>query len=581
MKKWLSAGCTAVMLTSVFVGLTACKEENITLTMQEVYNANATAKLMQTYEKLGLETTDAISGVVEKSYLDGEVYYESAVKENVTVSACYDKAGTVGYLFEGGAYFSLLTTPENLQAKPARAYTNLVFADKALTLAEEVVSALKKKDAILMQTKYSEENSGIVALRDGITCNAGDYISTNYVLDAETYRVISLERELVTPNSRTRYFKAEQKTDIKVTDYSQDLAVILANVKALTNDAYGENVWTMHVEANSNSPYEEDWKAVALKEHTFKIDLGKRYPSVYRDLKMETEYVYADSDRESGYVKLYAKRAFIPEEYGFTWQDILNANATHTLLGKHNSITVTTTYTGDDTASVCYIDGKKVYGGYGDTANCYLVDGTRGYKKSGSDYAVIIDKESEMQAKVRESYETAVLNSEWKQKEVIDYAEKRAGKLYITTILSKEDYETLAGGETDLAYIQTEYVFDANSYRLNEYTVYEIYPDNTKEKAYKTVLTVDAQTAPAGAEEMYAKMTATENVADIIVYVCDGENTVKLYDGQRVKGDGLVVEYNRGQVDLYTDEQCTQAFEDTDKQKNILVLYAVLGSQGE
>lgn len=580
MKKWLSVGCSAVMLASAFVGLTACKQENVTITMQEVYSANATAKLMQTYEKLGLEATDK-NGVVEKAYLDGEVYYQSVVKGEDILSECYDKAGTVGYLFEDSAYFSLLTTPDKLKVKPAQAYDNLVFEDKTLTLAEEVVSALKKKDAILLQTKYSEKNSGIVALRDGITCNAGEYIHTNYVLDADTYRVISLERELVTATARERYFKAEQKTDVKVTDYSQDLPIILTNVKTLVNDVHGENVWTMHVEANSNSPYEEDWKAIALKEHTFKIDLGERYPTVYRDVKLETEYVYAEADRASGYVKLYAKRAFIPEEYGFTWQDIINANATHTLLGKYNSITVATTYTGDDTANVCYIDGKTVYNGYGDTARCYLVDGTKGYKKSGSEYALIIDKESEMQAKVRESYETAVFNGEWKQKEVIDYAEKRAGKLYITTILSKEDYETLAGGETDLAYLQTEYVFDANSYRLNEYTVYEVYPDNTKAKAYKTVLTVDAQTAPAGTKEMYAKMTATENIADIIVYVCDGEDSVKLYDGQRVKGDGLVVEYNRGQVDLYTDEQCTQVFKDTDKQKNILVLYAVLGSQGE
>ena len=586
MKKWLSAVCGAVMLTSAFAGLTACKEEQVELTMQEVYNANATAKLMQTYEKLGLVKTDAIDRTVVKTYLDGEVYYSSATQGTTILSECYDKAGTLGYVFEGGAYFSLLTTPENLRVKPTQAYENHLFEDKRLTLSEEVVSAVKKKDGILLQTKYSEEDSGIVALRDGLAYTAGEYISTNYVLDADTYRVISLERELVSPNNRTRYYKVEQKTDVKVTDYSRDLAEMHAFVKALTGEETGDNVWVMHVEANSNTPNEEDWKAVALKEHSFKIDLGKRYPTVYREVGLETEYVYADSDKESGYIKLYAKHVFIPEEYGFTWQDMIEANATHKLLSKYESITVSTTY-GDDegdaeySANVTYVDKKMIYTGYSEDGRCYLMDGTKGYQKTGLNYAVIIDKEAEMQARARECYETAVFDSVWKEKEVIDYAEKRGGKWYITTILSKADYEELANGETDVAYIQTDYVFDAGTYRLCEYTVYNVYPDGAKEKECKTVLTVDAQTSPSGAEEMYAKMTATENVAFITVYLCDGGNLTKLYDGQRVKGDGLCVDYRLGRVELYTDEECTQVFEDTDKQKNTLVLYAVISGQGE
>ena len=585
MKKWFTAVCAVAMLTSACTGLTACKDENITLTMQEIYNANTTATLQASYEKLGIVKTNALDGTVVRTYLDGEVYYESTTKDQVVSSVCYDKEGTVGYVFEGGAYFGLLTTPEQLQAKPTQAYISQVFEDKAMMLAEEVVSAVKKKDGVYVQTKHNAENSSVVALRDGYTCADGEYVQTDYVLDAETYRVLSLERKIITSAEPLQYFKIEQKTNVMVTDteYSADLVSIITSVKALKNEENGDNVWTMHVEANSNTPNEKDWKAVALTEHGFKIDLGKSYAQIYRDVELETEYVPAETDKTDGYIKLYAKRTFIPEEYGFTWQDVLSANATNVLLNKYDSITVTTTYEGDENKSVTYVDDKMVYNGYAETSTCYLMDGTRGYTKSGESYSVIVDRETDMQARVQTKYETAVFNSVWREKETIDSAEKRGGKYYITTILTKAEYEELAGGITDetIEYFQKDYVIDAYSYRLYQCEAYTVYTDKAKVKESTMELTDNAETAPDGAEEMYAKMMATENVADVIVYLSVEGNWVKLFDGQRVKGDGLDIAYNYGAVQLYTDEDCTQAFEDTDKQKMHLVLYAVTGGQGE
>ena len=54
MKKWLTAVCTAVMLTSACAGLTACKDKAIALTMQQIYDANATATIVSAYEKTKL-----------------------------------------------------------------------------------------------------------------------------------------------------------------------------------------------------------------------------------------------------------------------------------------------------------------------------------------------------------------------------------------------------------------------------------------------------------------------------------------------------------------------------------------------
>lgn len=580
MKKLLKSALVGVVVLSSCMGFTACKDEPIEITMQEIYDANATATLLQTHEKLG-SVKSYKDGAVEKTYLDGDVYYTSTTNADVTVSACYDKAGTVGYLFEGGEYFSLLTTPEQLKAQPTKAYENNVFADKQLALAEQVVSAVKKKDTVQVQTKYNETDSRTVALQDGVTYVAGGYVQTKYVLDADTYRVLSLERELVASGESVKYVTLEQKVDVKATEYSQDLAVILANVKALTSAELGGNTWMIHVEANSNTPNEEDWKAVALKEHSFKIALGERYPTLYRDESLKTKYVYTNADKDSGYIKLYAKRAYIPGEYGFTWADLVNANTTQSLANKNDSITVTTTYEGDEDSNVVYIDDNMVYTGYADTSRTYHIDGTLGYKKVGDEYFVIVDDENEMKAKVRMLYDNAVFQAERKLQERIDSVEKRGGKLYVTTIIDRETYDQFTGGESDFAYLQTEYVFDSATYALCQYEVYTVDENDVKTKDYTVTLTLNTETVPSDAEIMYEKCMATENVAYITVYVWNGTQVKKLWDGQRVKGDGLVIEYQNGAVELYTDEACTQVFTDENKQANTLTLYAVLSGMGQ
>ena len=585
MKKWISALCALATITSSCVGLAGCKDKNVSLTMQEIYNANTTATLQVASEKLSVVKTNAFTDTVVRTYLDNEVYYEATTKNQITTSVCYNKAGTVGYVFDGTAYFGLLSTPEDLKAKPQQAYTSQVFEDKAMALTEEIVSAVSQKEGVLVQTKYSTENSAIVASRDGYTCGEGEYVQTKYVLEKDTYRVLSLERSVVTANGSTQYYKIEQETNVLVTDtdYTADLVPIITKIKAVQDKDNADNVWTLHVEANSNSPSEEDWKAVALKGDAFKIELGKRYPKVYADETLETEYVYAEGDDADGYLKVYAKRAFIAEDFGFTWQDILSANATDKLLNRYDNIRVSTQYEGDDDEIVTYIDKKMVYAGYGETGRCYLMDGTRGYKKSGDDYFVIIDKESNMQAKVNDIYETAVFSGLWEEKEVIDYAEVRGGKLYITTILSKADYEEIAGGEIegDVAYFQSEYVFDAYTYRMYKGETYIVSADKTKVKEYTVTVEDNVEIAPDGAEEMYVKMTASQNTTDIIMFILNGEVWVKFYEGKCEQGDGLEIAYNNGSVNVYTDKNCENIFEGSTEGEVGLMLYVKPRGQGQ
>lgn len=580
MKKWFTAVCTAVMLTSACAGLTACGDKDVSLTMQQIYDANATATILSTYEKTGIVQINAKLGEVTTTYLDGEVYYETLKKGEIVTSACYDKAGTVGYLLEGGAYYSLLTTTDALKAKPDKAYENQVFSDKALALAEEVVSAVKKKDGVYVQTKHNAENSVKLGTAEGVTCGAGEYLQTNYVLDKDTYRVIKLERAKVSASATTQYFKIEQKVNVNVTDYAEDLAVLYAKVQAVKS---GQNTRQMTVALDPNTINEKLYSAYALMGDRFTIELGERYTHFYTDAVCETEYVYAETDKNKAFIKLYTKREYIPEEYDFTMLDIIRANDTEVLLQTYNSVGVEVSY-GEEYVETTYANDKLLYVGASTGAGrCYLADGSRGYKKEGEAYFAVLQEPVELKGYVEKHYDNVAFEEEWAKRELIQYAEERDGKLHITTRLSKEDLEEKAGGTYEgVTALQTEYIVDARTYRLEKYNVYYVNTDNTKDLSHTTKLIVDG-TAPAEAEEMYGRLTATENVTKVVMIISPNTMDVDVFRTQRVKGDGLEVPYGANGLSLFVDVDCTVAFEDTDaeRQKDELLLYAIPVSQGE
>ena len=117
MKKQWKGVLALIAVVSACTCLTACKDEPVNVTMQEIYDANATATLLQTYDEVGVVYT-GVGGSVKKTYLDGEIYCETVTLGENTVSECYDKAGTIGYTLQGGAYYAILAKADVLNAKP-------------------------------------------------------------------------------------------------------------------------------------------------------------------------------------------------------------------------------------------------------------------------------------------------------------------------------------------------------------------------------------------------------------------------------------------------------------------------------
>ena len=95
MKKQWKGVLALIAVVSACTCLTACKDEPVNVTMQEIYDANATATLLQTYDEVGVVYT-GVGGSVKKTYLDGEIYCETVTLGENTVSECYDKEDVFG-----------------------------------------------------------------------------------------------------------------------------------------------------------------------------------------------------------------------------------------------------------------------------------------------------------------------------------------------------------------------------------------------------------------------------------------------------------------------------------------------------
>ena len=554
MKKQWKGVLALIAVISACTYFTACKDEPVNVTMQEIYDANATATLLQAYDEVGIVYT-GVGGSVKKTYLDGEIYQETVTLGENTVSECYNKAGTIGYVLQGGAYYAMLAKSDVLNAKPKTAYENQVFADKALALQEEIVSAVNKDGKVQVRTKLSVENSVGMFEENGYNYRDDEYIQTDYVLEKDTYRVLTAKRIAVRASGATAPFtNLEQKFDVSVTTETANLK---ARVQAVGS---GTNVRKMTVAMDPNTISEELCSAFAVMGDRFQISLGERYVTFYTDSDCKNEYVFDEGDVRKQFLKLYTKKVFLPVECDFTMQDIIDANDIKAWLNAYSSVTVELHDVGQNKKSI-YYDNEKIYG-----KETNATDGIVSDSVMLADFSLVCEKRGDIY-RVQLGYDVSDVYNRLRDyidvEEVMQDVQEKSGKLYLTTRLDNPF-------EAD-KYWESEYVLNARTHRIESYKGYETYADGTR----ALIRTVDVKVneeMPAEGAQLYQHLTATENVREVVVLVNPGTADMEVRRFHMVKGDKL----DDGVYGLYTDFACTQKFEDGEPYEDDLLLYAEL-----
>ena len=547
MKKQWKGVLALIAVVSACMSFTACKDEPINVTMQDIYNANATATLLQAHGEVGIVYT-GVGGSVKKTYLDDTIYYETVTLGENTVSECYNKVGTIGYTLQGETYYAMLAKPEVLNAKPKKAYENQVFTDKALALQEEIVSAVNKDGKVQVRTKLSVENSVGMFAENGYNYRDDEYIQTDYVLEKDSYRVITAKRIAVRASGATAPFtNLEQKVDVSITTETANLK---ARVQAVES---GKNLRKMTVAMDWGTLHNDVCNAQAVMGDRFKIALGERYVTFYTDAECANEYVFEEGDERKPFLTLYTKKVFLPVECDFTMQDIIDANDIQAWLNAYTSVTVER-HDIEKNKKTLYYDNEKIYGKETNATEeivsngVILADFSLACEKKGDIYRIGLNR-------FDVSYIYNIISDCIEVDEVMIDLQEKAGKLYLTTRLESS--------------FETEYVLDARTYRIESYKDYETYEDGTRTLRQTIDIKVNEEISAEGAQ-LYQRLTATENVREVVVLTNPGTADMKVYHINVLKGDEF---YASGYV-LYTDFACTQKFEDGEPYEDDLVLYA-------
>ena len=550
-------------LISAGFAFTGCNEEPVDVTMSQIYDANQTTALLQSFEKIGAVKTDR-NEVKTETYLDGVIYYETVTTNDAIVRACYNKAGTIGYQKDAdGTYYALFLQADALKVKPEKAYVSQIFDDRTLALQEEIVSATVKGDAIQVKTKLSADNSAIVFTADGYAYENGEYVEAEYSLDKQTNRVLTAKRSAVkTSGATTLYEMVEQKTAVSS---DGEIATLKARVQAVETNT---NLRKMTIALDPNTVNEQLYSAYAYGQDKFKIDFGAYYTQLYTDDKCETPYQFTESDVRKAFMKLYAKKVIPPVECDFTMQDIISANNIETWLQDGDTVLVQSTYGG--MRDTMYFDTEKTYI---NTYNLihelsyervFYTDGTFGYTKSMDNYVAYVGVGEPIQYNKALFFESSI------EKEQIYQLQEDNGKLLLTTKVAEEDVQAVVRDEyQDGDYWLIEYTLDVRTYRINSAKFYVMHADGTKVCSSSIEVKVN-EAEPTGVTELCQRLTATENVRKVTILTNPGETNMQVIRFNVIKGDALTSETYA----LYTDFNCTQVYEDTSQQEDELVLYA-------
>lgn len=554
MKKVVKYTGLCIALISACLTFTACADEPVNVTMSQIYDANQTTALLQTFDKVGVVATDR-NEVKTETYLDGAIYYQSVTTTDGIIRECYNKQGTVGYQKDvDNAYYALFLQEDALKEKSAKAYESQVFDDKTVALQEEILSATVKGNGIQVKTKLSAENSAILFTADGYAYEEGERIETEYVLEKNTNLVLTAKRITVKPDGATTlYENVEQKTRISP---DGEIASLKARVQAVESNT---NLRKITVAMDPNTIYEQLYSAYATDTDKFKIDLGIYYPVLYTDDTCQTVYQYTAGDERKAFIKLFTKKVIPPIECDFTMQDIIDANDIQTWLQSCHSVKMEDSNIGQNKKTF-YVDNEKLYGkesnAMGETVSeiVMLADFSLTCEKRGDAYRIGLN-----------GFVTSQIYKEMLDfittDEVIQGAQENAGKLLLTTKV--ED-----SSETD-KYWMSKYVLDARTYRMESCEIYEVYPNGTNALIRTIEISVDEE-APTGATELYQRLTATENVRRVVVIINPDTMDVEVRRFNILKGDTF---YASG-YSLYTDSAFEQVFVDSEPYDSDLLLYA-------
>lgn len=215
-----------------------------TVTLEEIDTATQTEQLLKNHSSFQITSV----------YVDDDFTYSQYVDKDLLLVSYPDSTelyldGQLNYLSEEDSLSGILYILQDPVAYPAT--DNVIFSSSA----DETITSCEEKDGkIYVSSDASPEDTEKQVTGEGFPYNEGEYFITDYVLDAETFTLLSLDETLVAPDGSTRpYITATIEYDVERPELAQTMyehSTAIENLRqvTLTTDPDTENEETFSVQ---------------------------------------------------------------------------------------------------------------------------------------------------------------------------------------------------------------------------------------------------------------------------------------------------------------------------------------------
>lgn len=176
-----------------------------TVTVEDVVKATRSFALKK-FVSFSAERENLQTGEKSIAYVDQRSYYS----EQFGAATLYD--GDFCTREENGSYTEILFPTED-QRRAALADFDQIFFDEELALKEIIKSRVLDGDRVLLTTEMTKSDSEAILKRDRYEAPRGVYFSIEYVLDAQTFRLLERVEKLHSFGSVQEYSRLTANYD--------------------------------------------------------------------------------------------------------------------------------------------------------------------------------------------------------------------------------------------------------------------------------------------------------------------------------------------------------------------------------
>lgn len=561
MKKAFIRSVALLLVLAACIPFAACnrgEENEITVSMDDIAEANSTAKIHESFENYLVKWDKPRDGMPSSSIIARDFLY----CDDGQTSVIYLRSDLSSYEKSNGTYVCTVRLDEEVQTYLENGYFEYPIIDPDAK-SETVLSATADDYHTSLVTRLSAQRSKKVVDTFG-DVGEYEYIKAKYILDSESLRIIELAYYRVrSDGAEVELAKARAEYDSKG---NRDAENMYAHA---TDTSYGTRKLT--VVLNPDSAEERTITVTARTGDPIALRLGDEYTAAYSN--RECTIPYKSNEKYDTDETVYCTTVTELAD-NVKISDIISSSTTDNILKRFDNYLVHELDASGKVMRNVFITGGYSYIDGGECPEIYLSDG-RTFEYDKDRYVATIKRPAEVSAFKKQNFDSPLLVSGMENDEIIE-TETGSHYFLITVRPTKDRYaELLERFEDGEGYIdiQIKYTVNRATLFLEHITYYGVLPSGVEKAIYAIVATYNSEGIKL-AKDMYEYVSDTTQKTRTVTVMLDPdtENETVLSATTR-SGEPVALRLGDEYKTVYTNRECTNIYRNDGNYDTNEILY--------